>query len=227
MKLTETEVQVLRNFAKINPSQIVTGTRLSAVEPSNSIVGIYDFEKAQEVEPFGIFEMANFLAAIDAFTTPEIKNLGDRVVISEGDQKINYYTTPTKMLTAAPEKIDANFGTLECEIDFDLSAEKLATIFKTAAVLKAKNLFIESAEGAIRLTVAKDKLVSSDNSYQFVIRDNIRANKLGENILRIPLVDLRVIGGDYSIKGSLKKITQWKSFAGVRYYIGCKVEQNA
>lgn len=224
-KFTNTQLQILRNFAKINPSQIISPTKFGAIEPSNSIVGVYEFDEPFDFDEFGIYDVPVFLQSIDAFDSPELEIKKDRVIISEGSARIQFFTTPIDLLkkSIVPD-IETKFTQIDCEIDFDLSADKLATIQKTAQILKAKYLFIESDDDVIRLTVTPDTLESSSNCFEVVIRDNIRSNELGDEKLKLPLSELRVLPGDYTIKGSTKKITKWSCFNGVVYYVGCKVE---
>jgi len=224
MNFTETELHILSNFAKINPSQIIKPNGFGAKELSNSIIGTYEFENAYDFEPFGIYEVPMFLQAINTFDKPEIEIKNDRIIVKEGNSKVQFFTTPLDLIkNSEVPNIAPKFNKLDCEIDFDLSADKLATIFKTAAVFKAKYLYIESDDDSIRLTVSTDAPGTSGNSFDIAIRDNIRANALDDTILKIPLSELRIIAGDYSIKASTKKITKWTCFNDVVYYVGCMI----
>lgn len=225
MNFTESELQILRNFSRINPSMIIKPTGLGAREPSNSIVGIYNFEETYDFEPFGIYEIPMFLQAIDTFDKPQLEVKKDRIVISEGSSKIQFFTTPIDLLkNAVIPEIDSKFDAVQPELDFDLSADKLATIQKTASVFKAKYLFLESDGDSVRLTVSSDSPGSSANSFDIVIRDNIRINDLGDTVLKIPLSELRIVAGDYCVKATTKKISKWECFNGVKYFVGVMVD---
>jgi hypothetical protein len=222
---SETELNILSNFAKINPAQIMKPEGFGALEPSNSIVAVYNFENKYDFEPFGIFEVPMFLQAMNSFDNPKIDIKPDHLVIYEGDSKIQFFTTPVDLLkkSAVPD-VEPKFQKLDLELDFDLSADKLNSVIKTAQVLKAKYLYLESDGDSIRLTVSADKLESSSNCFTVNVRENIRSNSLGDTVLKIPLSELRVIPGDYTVQCSTKKITKWTSFTGVVYYIGCKAD---
>jgi len=225
MNFSETELTILSNFAKINPSQIIKPTGFGAKEPSASIVGVYDFEESYDFEPFGIYEVPMFLQALEAFDKPKIDVKPDRVVIKEGSSKIQFFTTPLDLIkNSEVPNIAPKFDKLDCELDFDLPADKLATIFKTASVFKAKYLFLESDSKGVRLTVSSDTPGSSANSFEIMIRDNVRSNELAKTVLKIPFAELRIIPGDYSIKASAKKISKWACFNDVTYYVGCMID---
>jgi len=225
MNFSETELSILSNFAKINPSQIIKPTGFGAKEPSASIVGVYDFEEEYDFEPFGIYEVPMFLQALEAFDKPKIEVKADRVIIKEGSSKIQFFTTPLDLIkNSEVPNIAPKFDKLDCELDFDLPADKLATIFKTAAVFKAKYLFLESDKKGVRLTVSSDTPGSSANSFEIMIRDNVRNNELDGTVLKIPFSELRIIPGDYTIKASAKKISKWTCFNDVIYYVGCMID---
>jgi len=225
VNFTDTELSILRNFSKINQSQIITPTGFGAREASNSIIGTFNFENAYDFEPFGIYEVPMFLQAMDTFDKPDIEVLADRVVIKEGSSKVQFFTTPLDLLKNSDiPPIAPKFDKLDCELDFDLSADKLATIFKTASVFKAKYLFIESDDEVVRLTVSSDSPGTSANSFEIAVRDSIRVNNLNGQILKFPLAELRIIPGDYSIKASVKKISRWSCFNDVDYYVGCMID---
>jgi len=225
MNFSETELSILSNFAKINPSQIIKPTGFGAKEPSASIVGTYDFEEEYDFEPFGIYEVPMFLQALEAFNKPKIEVLGDKVIIKEGRSKIQFFTTPIDLIkNSEVPNIAPKFDKLDCELDFDLPADKLATIIKTANVFKARYLFLETSDDGVLLTVSSDTPGSSANSYEILIRDNVRNNELDKTILKIPFSELRIIQGDYSIKASSKKISKWSCFNDVTYYVGCMID---
>lgn len=227
MNFSDTEITVLQNFAKINPSQIIKPDGLGAKELSNLIVGTYKFENEYDFEPFGIYDVNMFLQAISTFDKPNIDVKADRLVITEGNGKVTYFTTPLDLIkTAVVPDLNPKFNKITCEIDFDLSADKLATINKTEAVFKAGYLFIESeSEDAVRLTVSSEEPGSSANSFDLVVRENVRMSNLPKGeFLKIPLTELRIIPGDYTVLASTKKITKWSSFLGVEYFVGCMIK---
>lgn len=228
MKFNETELSVLRNFSKINPSQIINPTGFCAKKVSNSIVGFYNFEEPYDFETFGIYEITTFLQVLDTFNSPDVTIEADRVLIKEGSSKAQYFTTPLDLLkqSEVPADLPKKFAKLDCEIDFDLSADKLATIMKTASVFRAKYLFIESDadNDLVKLTVSSDSPGTSANSFDISIRENVRKNELAGQIIKFPLSELTIIPGDYKIEISSKKISRWSCFNGVDYFVGCMIE---
>ena len=223
---SDSEVQVLKNFARISPTQIIKPNGFGAKETKNTIAGVYKFEDEKEFEEFGIYQVPEFLAALDALQSPELVHDSAKKLITmkDGDSKIRFTTTPLDMIreTAEVNDLGAKWGKLPIDLAFELTADKLATIHKTASVLKAKFLYFERYEDAIRITVAQDKLESSANSFQVVIRDGINTLEITDEVFRIPLAELRIVPGDFNIEFSGKvKVSNWKSsVSGIDYYIG-------
>jgi len=223
MKFSDTELGILKNFAGINPSMVIYPDRLEVINNTKTIVGKYKFDNPYGFDSFGIYEVTELLQAVGAFKDADIDVQTKRLVIKDGGAKITYYTTPSELCPNVPD-IDKKFATVDCELDFSLPAEKLATIFKMASVLKAEFVFFETDEkdNGIRITVAKEK-DSTANAFDIVIREGIRSNTLGKGVIKMAVSELKILPGDYDVKISSKKITKWGSYTGVEYYIGCNV----
>ena len=217
---TETEINILKNFAGINPSMIVYSDRFEVLNNAKSVVGKYAFEKPYDFASFGIYEMSEFLSVLGALKNPEIEVSDKFLTIKDGSSKTRYFTTAQDLLPKVPN-IEKNFANVECDCVFDLPADKLASMFKMAAILKAQFVFFETDKKKVRITVA-DELESTNNSFEVTIEDGIKVNELKKS-LKIPLSDLKILPGGYSVELSSAKISRWESNLGVNYYIGVAV----
>lgn len=220
MTFTETEISILKNFARINPAMIIHSDRFEVLSPTKSIVGKYEFESPYDFESFGIYEVPKFLQAVETFNNAGIEAGKKFLTIAEGSAKIKYWTTQQDILPQVPD-VDPNFQKVDKQLDFDLPADKLAALFKAAQVLRGEFVFFQSDENGVRLTIAND-VDASEHSFDVLIRDNIRANDLGDDVLRIKVSELKVVAGDYKIGMAAQGISKWECFNGVSYYIGCK-----
>lgn len=220
MTFTETEISILKNFARINPAMIIHSDRLEVLSPTKSIVGKYEFENPYDFESYGIYEVPKFLQAVETFDNVSIEVGKKFLTLKEGNAKIKYWTTDQSILPQVPD-VEPNFTKVDKQLDFDLPADKLAALFKAAQVLRGEFVFFQSDENGIRLTIAND-IDASEHSFDVLIRDNVRSNELGDSVLRIKVSELKVVAGDYKIAMSDKGISKWECFNGVTYYIGCK-----
>jgi hypothetical protein len=217
----ETQISILKSLAQINPSQTIEPDGFRVIKNSKSVVATYDFDKAFDYEAFGIYDLPEFLSAVGAFKEPVLEMKPKFVLIKDGTQQIKYFTSPTVVMPKVPN-ISKKFDAVECELDFDLSADKLATIFKMAGILKSQFVFFESDKKKIRITIT-NTLESSDNMYEVQVKDGIRKNDLGDTVLKIPIDDMKQFPGDYTVQISSMKISKWVNLNGITYFIGCNI----
>lgn len=214
---TDEEIVILKNFSSINASMILSGDGLSVINNSKSVIGVKNFDTPHDHEPFGVYETSEFLTAIGAMKDPKIIVSDKYLTIMDGSAKLKYFTTAQDLLPKVPD-VAKKFAGLDCDLDFTITADKLAFVLKMATILKSKFLFFETDGKKIRIT-AGDELASSNNSYVIEIEDGIEANKL-EGPVKITLDFFKLLPGDYKVSLS-PKISKWESTNGIIYYVGC------
>jgi hypothetical protein len=216
---TDKEVDILKNFSLTNPSMVISKDQFKVMSNSKSVVAKYTFEKEYDFEDFGVYDVPNFLSAIDALTKPSIEVNEKYLIIQDGNSKFKYLTTATDLLPKVPN-VNEDKIKEALELDFDLSNEKLNMILKTANILKSENVFFETDKKRVRITVA-NKLEASDNSFEIMIEDGIRKNALTKPV-KLNVTEFKLYPGDYKVKIA-KKISFWESLVGeLKYYIGVK-----
>lgn len=218
MKFTEIELTILKNFSSINPSMIIYPDQFKVINPAKSVIGNYQFENPYDFEPFGIYEMNKFLMVLSSFKTPNIEFIDSKYLqITEGNQKLKFFTSPIEIFSQVPS-VEEKFQKVEIGLDFDISSDKINILTKIASNFGTENLWFESDKEnkCIRLTVGDD-LVST-SSFEVKIDSNIRKNNLKIPV-KISLNEAKFLNMDYSVMIS-EKITKWKSFNNVVYYVG-------
>lgn len=215
---TEAEINVLKNFATINPSMILDPTGFKVINTSKSVIGNYSFAKPYDFEEYGIYEATDFLAALGAMDNPQIEVKDKYIVIVDGTSKLKYFTTAKDLLPVVPD-VGKKFDTLEPELDFSITSDKLAALLKMAGILKSKYIFFESDKKKIRIT-AGDELESSNNNYEVIIESGIKANKLSSPV-KIILADFKILPGEYKVQLH-PKISKWENMTGVTYFVSCQ-----
>lgn len=216
----EKTIKVLANFASINPSMVIQPDKLSVINNSNSCVGFYPFSEPFDFEEFGLYESPEFLSALSIFdTTPNIDVKDKYLEISGKNSKLKYFTTAKDLLPNVPD-VGAKFAKVKPELEFTLTADKLAVINKTASIFKSKFIFFETSKKKILITIA-DELEGSNNSYEILIEDDIEVNDLKEPV-KISLDDFKILPGEYKVTLS-SKISRWSNLNGAVYYLACSV----
>lgn len=164
MKFSKETLAILKNFAAINSNLMFReGNKITTISVSKSLVGS---AKIQEKIPqdFGVYDIPEFLGALSLFEDPELTFNEKYVTISQGNKSIKYFASSEDVLVY-PKKFP-NLG--DAEIEFELSADDVTGIIKTAGVLKTQDVRIVG-DGETLTVVVGDKKNQTSNSFSNVI----------------------------------------------------------
>jgi hypothetical protein len=215
MKISTNTVNVLKNFAKINPSIVVQeGNVLKTISPSKTIMA-----KAKVETDFGkrfaIYNLDRFISTVSLFNDPELK-FGDKSVeIFDGNKKSQYTYADETTITKAPDK-EINLPSVD--VSFRLTNDHLKDVEKAAGVLGLPEIVVMGDGTNVFLQAADSKNPSGD-VYSINIGDTDKAFKAifkAENI--------KIIPGDYDVTISSRGISHF-SGKDVEYWIA--VEQSS
>lgn len=215
MKIDNDTINVLKNFAKINPSIVVQeGNVLKTLSPTKTIMAKAKV-KTEFSKRFAIYNLDRFISIVSIFTDPEFK-FGDKSVdISDKNKKIHYIYADEHTLTKAPEK-DINLPSID--VKFKLTNEHLKDVEKAAGILGLPEIAVVGDGKNISLQAIDSKNPTGD-VYSIQIGETDKEFKAifkAENI--------KIISTDYDVNISSKGISH---FVGeeVEYYIA--VESNS
>lgn len=209
---TET-LEVLKNFASINPNLVVkAGEPLSTIAEAKNV-----FAKATISEPFksdfGIYDLNEFINVVNLVGDPILEFKDDSVLIKNGRSKASYRFADPEILTAPTSQIKMP----DAEVSVTVTEDQLAQVRKAANVLGHSIVSVVGKEGLISLSVTDNKN-SSANTFDIVI-DEANACK-SEFDLQFLIANIRVISGDYNVDVSSKFISRWENTsAPIEYYI--------
>lgn len=215
MKISTNTVNVLKNFAKINPSIVVQeGNVLKTISPSKTIMAKANVE-TDFSKKFAIYNLDRFISTVSLFNDPELK-FGDRAVeIFDGNKRTQYTYADETTITKAPDK-EINLPSVD--VSFHLSWDNLKDVEKAAGVLALPEIIV-MGDGKNVFLQAEDSKNPSGDVYSINIGDTDKAFKAifkAENI--------KILPGDYQVTISSRGISH---FAGkdVEYWIA--VEQSS
>jgi len=219
MKLSESTVTFLKNYATINQSlEFREGDTLKTVSPLNTILASV---KITENFPknFPIYELNRFLGTINLFDNPELEFGENSVKISDGKRYAEYrYCGSSSMFQTPPEK-DITFP--DAEVKFSMETEDFKQVVNAANTLGLPEIVVEGNGTEIRLVVSDTGNVSSD----------IFSIKVGETDKTFRMVFKtenlnKVMEGSYDIELSSKRISKFKRKSDtLTYWIA--LEQNS
>lgn len=209
MKIATNTVNVLKNFAKINPSIVVQeGNVLKTISPSKTIMAKAKVE-TQFSKKFAIYNLDRFISTVSLFNDPELK-FGDKAVeIFDGNKKSNYTYADESVITKAPDK---EINLPSAEVKFTLTNEVLKDVEKAASVLGLPEIVV-SGDGTNVFLQAMDTKNPSGDVYSVNIGDTdktFRAIFKAENI--------KIIPEDYEVTISARGISHF-SGKDVEYWI--------
>lgn len=209
MKLSPRTMQVLKNFASINPSILFKkGDVLSTISPGKTVLA-----KAKVAEnfdrEFAIFDLARFIGVMSLFNEPVIETHDNYCEIKDDKQKVHYTYTDPSMIVVAPEKevkIDSP------DIEFTLTGDTFGRMMKAVAVLQTSELAVTGDGNTISLQTFDSKNSTSDVF-------SIGVGKTSHTFEMIFKVDnLKLLAGDYEVKMTRKKFGHFKG-TDVEYWI--------
>lgn len=213
MKLSKETVGLIKNFAGINSNLLLkSGNKLATISAQKNVMA--DAVVTETFPDFGIYDLNEFLGAMSLFEDPELEFSDKYVTIKQGNSSIKYFAAEASVLTAPQKAITFP----DAEIQFNLTANMLSMIQRTASVLRASDLTI-IGDGSTITAVVGDKKNATGNSFQEAVGStdkNFKVNLKVENLKMLP--------GDYTVSVSSKKISRFKGAGDLVYYVAVEAD---
>lgn len=201
--LSEDTINVLKNFATINPNLVFTpGQKVKTISEAKTIMAQADIVEDMPRE-FGVYDLNEFLSVYNLVDQPTLE-FEDKSVLINGanNQVVRYFFSETEILTTPQKDIQMP----DAELGFTLTDEILNQIRKAAAVLGHTELSLKGDNGVITASVVDTK-DSTSNSFSYELdRDN--ACKESFNFI-VSIPNLKLLPGDYFVSISSKLISNW------------------
>ena len=213
MKLSENTINLLKNFAGINPNMVFKpGSSIATIAEAKNIMASATITESFPQE-FGIYDLNEFLSTLALVENPELSFSEDSITIKDGKTAIRYFYASMDLLTAPSKQVTMP----NPEVTFILSEDVLNKVKRASAVLGHANIEIKGENGKIvvNLTDAKN---ASANKYSIVVDENNACKEAFSFILVIG--NLKMVSGDYTVEISSKLISHLKhTTLPVNYWI--------
>lgn len=214
MKLSDTTLNILKNFSSINPGIVVRpGKQLRTISINKAIFA--DATVAEEFpREFGVYDLSKLLGVLSLHDNPEIDFQDQNLVLSGvgGRARTRLRYTDTKLILSPSKEIKVP----GYEVKFALTKEDLAWIEKVGAVLKCPNIVIENNEGEVTISAADVKGEVVDDS-------NLGVNKIEDKTpfkFAIKVENLKLIEGNYLVEISAKGVAKFSNQnVAVNYWV--------
>ena len=212
MKLSESTVNLLKNFSSINQSILFKeGTKLRTISVMKNI--LVEANVGEEFpKDFGIYDLNQFLNGLSLHQSPELDFKNDEfVVIREGNRRSKFFFADPSVIVAPPEKEI----TLPSEdVTFVLKAEDLQQLKKAASIYQVPDVSVMGESGVVKL-VARDKKNDTSNDFEIVVGETD-----DEFVFNFKEENLKIVPGNYDVTVSSKLLSKFThQTIDVVYYI--------
>ena len=213
MKLSDSTLSILKNFAGINNSILVKkGNRLRTISVAKNILAEANLGE-EFPSDFALYDLNQFLNVNNSlFRNPELDFTDNGyVVISEGESKQTFFFADPNVIVTPPDK-EITLPTED--VCFELSTEQLDKLLKAAAINQLPDFSAIGRNGKVNLVV-RDKKNDTSNRHEEVVgetSDEFSFNFKVENI--------KVLPGTYDVIVSKKLLSRFTSKnQDLTYYI--------
>ena len=212
MKLSETTVNLLKNFSSINQSILFKeGSKLRSISVMKNILVeanvSEDFPK-----DFGIYDLNQFLNGLSLHQSADLDFTNDQyVVIKEGKMRSKYFFADPTVIVAPPEK-DISLPTED--VCFVLTSQQLEKLKKAASVYQLPDISAIGENGVVKL-VARDKKNDTSNDFSIIVGETD-----AEFVFNFKEENLKIVPGTYDVVVSQKLLSRFTNQnVDVTYFI--------
>lgn len=216
MNLSPGTIEVLTNFASINPQlAFKKGNIVKSVCPLKTILAKATIEEDLP-QDFAINELGTFLKSYALFSDPILKFFEKHVVITNeaSGAKLTYVFANEEHISAAPSK-EIKFPSED--VKFDLSSEALGAAIKAAGVLGLANIAVigENKKVYFSAISAKDRSGSNFKYPVGVTKDSFCMIFKADN--------LKVLPRDYKVIVSAKGLAHFAT-DNLEYWVAIETD---
>ena len=212
MKLSDSTLAVLKNFAGINNSILVKkGNQLRTISVAKNILA-----EAEIPEDFprdvAIYDLNQFLNGLSLHQDPNLDFTEDsHITIKEGKRRVKYFYADPQVIIAPPDK-EINLPTQE--ICFQLESNSLEKLVKAAAVYQLPDLSVIGKNNEIHMVV-RDKKNDTSNEYSIYVGETDSKFELN-----FKMENIKIIPGPYDVVISSKLLSEFTNKQyNLKYFI--------
>ena len=214
MELSESTVQILKNFAGINSNIVVMpGNVLQTISEAKNIMARAEVAETFP-QQFGIYDLNEFLNVMNLVDKPNLTFSESSVTIgdSTGRSRIKYFFSAPEILTSPTKEVRMP----EADIRFTLDNDTLSKVKRAASALGHNEVCVTGNKNSVALTVtSKD----SSTANTFSIDIDGQSNVDNYNLV-FSISNLKILTGTYNVAASSKLISEFtNSETNLKYWI--------
>ena len=212
MKLSDTTVNLLKNFSSINQSILFkSGNKLRTISIMKNILA--EATITEELpKDFGIYDLNQFLQGHSLHQSPELDFTNDEyVVIREGKMRSKYFFAEPSVVVSPPDK---EIALPSEDVSFVLTSQQLEKLKKAASVYQLPDISAIGEAGVVKV-VARDKKNDTSNDFSIIVGETDK-----QFVFNFKEENLKIIPGTYDVVVSSKLLSRFvNQNYDVVYYI--------
>ncbi len=195
---------LMKSMLAINNSMIVESVTYGKDEFSSILYKMNLKELEQEpITPFGIFDTASFLSALDLLEEPTVELAGNIVTASDVNSTLKFVTSDISSLEdiqVKPSVIDSTVK-VNSILEFNFGSSAISKLKRASATFKTfDSLFIVKDKNGVHLKMGtKDSFSKSNNSFSMKIDPDVDTGKDFEVVLPLESI-LKIPNMDFTLK---------------------------
>ena len=205
MKLSETTINLLKNFKEINQSILFKqGNKLRTMSVMKNILAEATIQE-EFPKDFGIYDLSQFINGIELHkpSIPEFNFENDGyVVIKEGKMKSHYFFADPQVIITPPDK---PIELPSEDVTFTLSTQQLDKLLKAAGIYQLADLSVVGENGVVSLLV-RDKKNETSNRFSITVGET-------ESVFNFnfKVENIKILPGTYEVVVSQKLLSRFTS----------------
>ena len=211
-KLSETTINLLKNFSTINQSILFkSGNKLRSMSVMKNILA--EATISEDIpKDFAIYDLNQFLNGLSLHSAPDLDFDNESyVLIKEGKIRSKYFFADPGVIISPPDKA-INLPTED--VEFVLTSQQLEKLKKAASVYQLPDISAIGENGVVKL-VARDKKNDTSNDFSIVVGETEE-----EFVFNFKEENLKIVPGTYDVVVSSKLLSRFSNQnIDVVYYI--------
>ena len=201
MKLSDSTVNLLKNFSNINQSILFKkGNSLRTISVMKNILAEATINE-ELPKDFGIYDLNQFLNGLSLHNNPDLDFTNDNyVVIREGRSRSKYFFADPNVIVCPPDK---SIELPTEDVSFELKTEQLDKLLKAAGIYQLPDLSAIGEDGVVKLVV-RDKMNETSNDYAVVVGETE-----GNFVFNFKVENIKLIPGSYDVVVSQKLLSKF------------------
>ena len=202
MKLSETTINLLKNFSSINQSILFKeGNKLRSISVMKNILA--EATISEDIpRDFGIYDLNQFLNGLSLHSSPDLDFSNKEYVLIKGKMKASYFFADPTVIVSPPEKEI----TLPSEdVCFVITSQQLEKLKKASSVYQLPDISAVGEDGVVKLVVRDKK---NDTSHKL----DIEVGETNSNfVFNFKEENLKILPGTYDVVVSSKLLSKFTS----------------